>query len=79
MTSFSAFVSKHWVALIAMAAGAAVNWAQWSYVSEQVNPETVQAFRVEQARLDARREVRWCLGKAALENKSALQALHCAD
>lgn len=73
------FLLRHWVGLVAILGGVAMSWAQWNYVTDQVNPETVLQFRVEQARLDARREVRWCLGKNALEGGSAIDALACAD
>lgn len=73
------FLLRHWVGLIAIAGGAAATWFQMAYVLDKVNPDTIAEFRVQEARLEAKREVRWCLGKNALRGGSALDALDCAD
>ena len=49
------------------------------YATRAVNPEAVVEYRVKEAVLSTKREMRWCLGKAALEGKMALEALRCAD
>lgn len=73
------FLLHHWVGLLAIFGGIAVSWAQWSYITKTVNPETVLEFQIEQTREAERRDIRWCLGKAALRDESAKQALECAD
>lgn len=81
------FITRHWVGLLAIVGGAAATWFQLNYVLDKVNPDTVLAFQaeqvlafqVEQARLAERRDIRWCSGKAALRDQTAVQALECAD
>lgn len=51
-----------------------------AYVLQQVNPETVMMFRVAEAKVQLKTEIRWCLTKLAWSNNlSRVAVLECAD
>ncbi len=51
-----------------------------AYVLDQVNPETVMAFRVEEAKAKIKTDIRWCLTKLAWSSDlSRVAVLECAD
>ncbi len=51
-----------------------------AYVLQQVNPETVMAFRIAEAKVQMKTEIRWCLQKLLWDEKfSRLTVLGCAD
>lgn len=55
------FLNRHWVAILAIVGGVAVNYVQWSYVSAKVNPDTIAAYQVTEAKRVMREEIRFCV------------------
>lgn len=51
-----------------------------AYVLDQVNPTTVQAFKVQEALKEQKTEIRWCLSKLAWSDAlPRTTVLGCAD
>jgi hypothetical protein len=56
-------------------------WFELQFVVKAVNPDSITEYGIDQARLETKREIRWCLGKlavagAAIDRKTVLE---CAD
>lgn len=76
------FLKSYWF-LVAFTFGAigtmATLWFRVEFVIQAVNPDSITEYQTEQAILSTKREIRWCLGKAALLDKTAKEVLTCAD
>ena len=51
------------------------------YMRAAVNPATIAEFRVDEAILSTKREIRWCLGKLLIDGSAPTHkaVLECAD
>lgn len=77
-----AFIKTYWFLIVfglSVMGGGITLWFKVEYVVQLVNPQTIVEHREKSAILSTKREIRWCLGKAALDRKTALEALECAD
>jgi len=77
------FFKTWWFLLMAGFSGAGIlisMWFQLQYVIAAVNPDSLAEYGVIQAKLEVKREVRWCLVKLVWSTElSRVKVLECAD
>jgi hypothetical protein len=77
------FLKGYWFLILFSFSGIGVManlYFEVTYMAKALNPDTMIEYNKEQAILSTKREIRWCLGKMALNgpvNKPAM--LNCAD
>lgn len=55
-------------------------WFQLQFVIAAVNPEAIAEYRVQEAQLAQKRQIRWCIGKLMLSKDYTVKSvLECAD
>ena len=54
-------------------------YGKLEYVAGAVNPDTIIEYRVNEAKRETIKELRWCFGKAKVQNKTLAEALNCLD
>ena len=77
------FVKQYWFLIaffLSVVGGGITLFGKVEYVTNAVNPESLQVYAKEQAILHTKREIRWCLSKLAWNNTSnRASMMACAD
>ena len=53
--------------------------SQLEFITKAVNPDTIVEYRVEEAKRETIKGLRWCFGKAKVQGKTLAEALDCLD
>ena len=77
------FAKTYWFMIVffmSVVGGGMTLFGKIEYVTQAVNPESLQLYAQEQAILHTKREIRWCLSKLAWSTEAGrAAAMACAD